>query len=73
MDIKRISTDIHNPYKVYGGRLKKVIAEVRANRGILERLEKQERVNARAIVELKEIMMTHTPDSGSTPRVDDLV
>ncbi|MDE0680480.1 MAG: hypothetical protein OXI11_09745 [Gammaproteobacteria bacterium] len=71
MDIKRIATAIDNLHTLSEERLGEVIAEVRANRDILERLEKQGHANALAIAELKGIMMASTPqtESGPAPRV----
>lgn len=67
MDIKRIATAIDNLHTLSEERLDEVIAEVRANRDILERLEKQGNANALAIAELKGIMMASTPQTGSGP------
>ena len=70
MDIKRIAIAIDNLHTLSEERLDEVIAEVRANRDILERLEKQGHANAIAIAELKGIIMASTPqsESGPTPR-----
>lgn len=68
MDIKRIATAIDNLHTLTEERLDEVIAEVRTNHDILERLEKQGHANARAIAELKGIMMASTPASSLAPR-----
>lgn len=67
MDMKRIATAIDNLHTLTEERLDEVIAEVRANRDILERLEKQGHANALAIAELKGIMMASAPESGLAP------
>lgn len=69
MDIKRIATAIDNLHTLSVERLDEVIAEVRANRGILERLEKQGHANALAIAELKGILLASAsePDCGPAP------
>ena len=64
MEIKRIATAIDNLHTLTEGRLGEVIAEVHANRNILERLEKQGYANALAIAELKGIMMASKHKSG---------
>jgi len=61
MDIKRISTALDNLHTLSEERLSEVIAEVRANRGILERLEKQGHANALAIAELKGMIARSMP------------
>ena len=69
MDIKRIATAIDNLHTLSQERLDEVIAEVRANRDILERLEKQGHANALAIAEPKGIITASTPkaESGLAP------
>ena len=64
MEIKRIATAIDNLHTLTEERLGEVIAEVPANRNILERLEKQGHANALAIAELKGIMMASKHKSG---------
>lgn len=67
MDIKRIATAIDNLHTLSVERLDTVIAEVRANRDILERLEKQGHTNALAIAELKGIILASAPQPESGP------
>ena len=67
MDIKRIATAIDDLHTLTQERLDEVVAEVRANRHILERLEQQGHANALAIAELKGIMMASTRESGMAP------
>ena len=69
LDIKRIATAIDNLHTLTQERLDEVIAEVRANRDILERLETQGHANSLAIAELKGIMMASAPRprSAQTP------
>lgn len=61
------ATAIDNLHTLTEERLDEVIAEVRANRDILERLEKQGHANALAIAELKGIRMASAPESGLAP------
>lgn len=67
MDIKRIVTAIDNLHTLTEERLDEVIAQVRSNHDILERLEKQGHANALAIAELKGILMASAPGSGLAP------
>ena len=67
MDIKRIATAIDNLHTLSKERLDEAIAEVRANRDILERLEKHAYANALAVAELKGIMMAAQPEPESGP------